>query len=320
MYPPIRLFTPDDYVMLNKLSNTLYPDYAITVDETRFLDQHVGADGSHQRWVMEDNESLIATCEYSQFLEGGRAGEFGGNVMVHPAFQRRGIGTHMVHHLLTALQSLNAVSLRNRVREDMLAGRRFLEKQGFSETKRSWESLIDAQHFSRACFASVEAAVRAQGIEITIAPTLTDDPERDQKLYALYCELSQDVPGLARGKLMSYYAFMDYVLNGSLSLPDAFFVALHNGEYIGMSFLQASRQDDTLYTGLTGVKRAYRRHGIALVLKLHAIAYAQAHNHQQIRTWNDTTNMAILSVNERLGFVKQLAWITYMKQFQFPQC
>ena len=315
MYPPIRLFTPDDYVMYNKLSNTLYPDYAITVDETRFLDQHLGAEGTHRRWVMENNGSIIATCEYSQFLEGGQAGEFGVNVMVHPDLQHQGIGTSMSNYLLAALQARNAVSVRNRVREDMLPGIYFLKKQGFCETKRSWESLMDVRHFNRALFAPVEEAVRAQDIEIIAAPVLASDPERDQKLYALYCELSQDMPGTAAGKVMSYYAFMDYVLNGSLSLPDAFFVALHNGKYIGMSFLQASRQDNTLYTGLTGVQRAYRRRSIALVLKLHAITYAQAHNHQQIRTWNDTTNIAILSVNERLGFVKQLAWIYFVKRF-----
>lgn len=315
MYLPIRLFTADDYVMLNTLSNTLYPDYAITVDETRFLDQHLGADGTHQRWVMEDNGRIIATSEYSQFLAGGQSRAFGVNVMVHPDFQQQGIGTCMYEHLLAALRLLDPVALKNRVREDMLPGLRFMEKQGFCETKRSWESLINVQHFSRARFAPVEAAVRAQGIEIATAHALMDDPARDQKLYALYCDLSRDVPGISAEKVMSYYAFMDYVMNGALALPDAFFVALYNGEYIGLSFLQASRQDDTMYTGLTGVQRAYRRRSIALVLKLHAITYAQTHNHRRIRTWNDTTNMAMLSVNERLGFVKQLAWISYLKQF-----
>ena len=135
MYPPIRLFTPDDYVMLNKLSNTLYPDYAITVDETRFLDQHLGADGTHQRWVMEDNGRIIASCEYSQSLEGSQSRAFGVNVMVHPDFQRQGIGTRMADHLFAALQPLEPVSLKNRVREDMLPGLRFMEKQGFCETK-----------------------------------------------------------------------------------------------------------------------------------------------------------------------------------------
>ena len=311
----IRLFTPDDYPMLNKLSNTLYPDYAITVDETRFLDQQHGPENSHRRWVLDDNRSIVATCEYSQFLEGNQPQEFGGNVMVHPDYRRQGIGTRMYDHLLTALQPLKPRALRNRVREDMLPGLRFLEKHGFCETKRSWESLVDVQQFSRARFASVEEAVRAQGIEITTVPALADDPERDQQLYALYRELSNEVPGIAGRQLMNYDTFADYVLNGTFSLPDAFFVALHNGEYIGMSFLQASQQNDTLYTGLTGVKRAYRRRSIALVLKLHAIVYAQTHNHRQIRTWNDTTNTPILSVNKRLGFVKQLAWVYFMKQF-----
>lgn len=316
MSPRIRLFTPNDYVLLNRLSNTLYPDYAITVDETRSLDRQFNLGGTHQRWVMEDNDgNIIATCEYSLALEGGKEGDYGVNVMVHPDFQNRGIGTRMCEHLFAVLQSLSAVAAHNRVREDMLPGIHMLKKCGFCETKRSWESLIDVQQFSRACFAPVEAEVRAHGIEITTAPALANDPERDQKLYALYCELSRDVPGLGAGNTMNYYTFMDYVLNGALALPDAFFVALHNGEYIGMSFLQASRQDDILYTGLTGVQRPYRCQSIALVLKLHAISYAQTHHHRQIRTWNDTTNMAMLSINERLGFVRQLAWIYYAKQF-----
>ena len=235
--------------------------------------------------------------------------------MVHPDYQQQGIGTRMYDHLFTALQPLDPIALRNRVREDMLPGLRFLEKQGFCEIKRSWESLIEVQQFSRACFLPVEEAVKAQGIEITTVPALANDAERDQQLYALYCELSNDVPGIAGRQLMSYYAFADYVLNGTLSLPDAFFVALHNGEYIGMSFLQASQQNDILYTGLTGVKRSYRRRNIALVLKLHAIIYAQIHHHQQIRTWNDTTNTPMLAVNSRLGFVKQLAWVYFVKQF-----
>ncbi len=311
----LRLFTPDDYLMFNRLSNSLYSDYAITVDEARFLDQQRGPEGTHRRWVLEDNGSIVASCEYSQFLEGNQPREFGVNIMVHPDYQQQGIGTRMYDHLLTMMQPLNPITLRNRVREDMLPSLRFLEKQGFCEMKRSWESLIDVQQFSRASFLPVEEAVKAQGIEITTIPALAENPERDQQLYALYCELSNDVPGITGRQLMSYYTFADYVLNGTFSLPDAFFIALHNDEYIGMSFLQASQQNDTLYTGLTGVKRTYRLRNIALVLKIHAVVYAQTHHHQQIRTWNDTTNAPMLAVNSRLGFVKQLAWVYFVKRF-----
>ena len=49
-------------------------------------------------------------------------------------------------------------------------------------------------------------------------------------------------------------------------IPEAYFVALDaaTGEYAGMSQLWHSQGSDDLYNGLTGVRRAYRRRGLAL--------------------------------------------------------
>ena len=80
-----------------------------------------------------------------------------------------------------------------------------------------------------------------------------------------------------------------------------------------MSNLWSTPAMNEIYTGFTGVKRSHRRMGIALALKLRGIAYAKAHGHPVIRTNNDSTNKAMLSINERLGFVKQPAWITFIK-------
>lgn len=79
-----------------------------------------------------------------------------------------------------------------------------------------------------------------------------------------------------------------------------------------MLFHRAS--DDHLDTGLTGVRRAWRRKGIALALKLRAIAYARSVGAPVIRTENATTNQAMLAINEALGFAKQPAWITFVKK------
>lgn len=314
MQPPIRLFTSEDYQQYNALSNTLYPDYAITVEETKFLDQHRGPEGGYERWVLEDNHTIIASCEFSQFSRSEPSRGYGVNIMVHPAYQGRGIGTYMCNHLFAALQPLQPIALKNRVREDMLPGLRLLQKCGFVEEKRNWESILTVANFRRADFAAIEQVVRAQDIEIVPVTALEDDEQRDEQLYALYCELSRDIPGGEQSTLMSYYAFMNYAMHGALALPDAFFLALHHGDYIGMSFLQASQGDSALYTGLTGVKRAYRRGGIALALKVHAAVYAQSHSYTHIRTWNDSTNLSMLTVNERLGFVKQQAWVHFVKR------
>ena len=104
------------------------------------------------------------------------------------------------------------------------------------------------------------------------------------------------------------------VLENPNLLPDAWFIALDGDRYVGESTLLKSRADpNVLYTGATGILREYRRRGIALALKLRAIRYAKSVSCPQIRTWNETNNRAMLSINEALGFVKQPAWISFAK-------
>jgi mycothiol synthase len=70
-----------------------------------------------------------------------------------------------------------------------------------------------------------------------------------------------------------------------------------------------------LNTGLTATRRDFRRMGIALALKLRAIAYAQDKGYREVRTGNESNNRPMLSINEALGFVKQPVWITMVKTF-----
>ena len=50
-----------------------------------------------------------------------------------------------------------------------------------------------------------------------------------------------------------------------------------------------------------------------MALKLHVIKYAQERGYTLIKTRNDTENLPILTLNEKLGFVRQPAWIEYEK-------
>jgi mycothiol synthase len=64
---------------------------------------------------------------------------------------------------------------------------------------------------------------------------------------------------------------------------------------------------------LTGVGRPYRRQGIALALKLQGIIYAKEHAYPTITTTVDSSNLASLSINERVGFVKWRTWVVFAK-------
>ena len=62
--------------------------------------------------------------------------------------------------------------------------------------------------------------------------------------------------------------------------------------------------NEVYYNSLTGVHRDYRGKGLALAVKLKAIDYAKQKGAKFIRTHNDSNNMPMLNVNQKLGYEK----------------
>ena len=92
-------------------------------------------------------------------------------------------------------------------------------------------------------------------------------------------------------------------------------VADDGERFVGTSQLGQGTSPEELRTGLTGVRREYRRRGIALALKVHALAFARSRGYQRVLTENESNNRGILAINERLGFVKNPVWVHYLKAF-----
>jgi len=74
-------------------------------------------------------------------------------------------------------------------------------------------------------------------------------------------------------------------------------------------------EPDGLRTGLTAVKRAHRRRGIAFALKIRALEFAVAQGFKRVQTDNEANNRGMLAINIELGFVKYPAWVHYVKSF-----
>jgi RimJ/RimL family protein N-acetyltransferase len=160
------------------------------------------------------------------------------------------------------------------------------------------------------------AAVEARGLEIKTLAELESDPDRYAKLYDLWCEVRQDVP-MAHPEERTAVGFQEWLQSwrASPSLrPEAYFVAVEpGGQYVGQSDLYQAPEPGVLRTGLTAVRRAYRGQGVALALKLRAIERASSLGCRRIVTDNASTNLPMLAINARLGFVRQPAWILYRR-------
>jgi len=316
----IRPFSPEDYPVVVEIGNRVFPEYPETVEELRYQDEHRDPKCRFKRYVAEKGGQIVAYAQYGQSAAMYHPQKFEIMIFVAPDHQGHGIGSALYEHLLRELKPFDPITIRSFAREDYQKSVRFLEKRGFKEIMRSWESRLDVQSFDFSPYEGRIERVEAQGIKLLPLSELEGDPRRDRKLYELEREILKDVPFPDRYTPVSFEHFVERTFKNPDFLPEAYFIALDGERYVGTSALWKSQAaPKELYTGLTGVLRGYRRRGIALALKLKGIAYAQSHGYKTIKTWNETGNEAMLSINERLGFVKQPAWITYAKELKEPE-
>ena len=117
-----------------------------------------------------------------------------------------------------------------------------------------------------------------------------------------------DVPPLGVRSPVSMEDFAQRFLDPHDKRLDGSFATVGpGGALIGVSELRNAQDGscETLWIGLTGVRRDWRGKGVALALKLAAMRWARAHGYESLRTGNASDNVPILTLNDRLGFVRE---------------
>ncbi|MDR7538498.1 MAG: GNAT family N-acetyltransferase [Armatimonadota bacterium] len=312
----IRQFDVADYPALVALGNAVYADYPWSEKELRHWDSRYDGVRVHlRRLVAEDLQQwIVGWAEYHHEPHEYHPQKLSIDLGVHPQVQGRGIGARLYDALLQELAALNPLVLWARARETSLRGVRFLERRGFVERRRAWESRLEVARFDPRPFQ--EKAERAvQGLVLTtVAEEREKDPEWLAKLYDLDLEVEADVPRVGEYTPRPFQEQVRHLLKNPGWIPKAHFLVVDGDRYVAQSNLfRSERLPDVLYQGITGTRRAYRGRGLALALKLRTVEYARRGGYREIRTWNDSLNAPMLHINTALGFVRQPAWITFEK-------
>ncbi len=315
----VRPFADDDYAAAVEVTNRTFPDAPSTIAEWRFEDTHWDTTKYlRQRYVAFEYTSgqVLGYGGFWQIPWNFHPHKFSMNIRVHPDARHRGVGTRLWEHMLEVLRTHNAVAVRTMVREDIPEGTQFVQRRGFREVMRVWESRLDVGSCDLTDYQALRDRVAASGVTITtLATERSRDSECLQRLYALHCAIGEDIPSPDRFTPPDYQLFFTYVVESPSALADAHFIAVSGREYVGVSNLAKPELGDWYIQNTTGVARAYRGRGIATALKVQTVAYAQARGIREIRTWNEVRNTGILAINAQLGFVRQPAWVTYLKEF-----
>jgi GNAT superfamily N-acetyltransferase len=201
------------------------------------------------------------------------------------------------------------------IRENMTGSIAFARKRGFNEKMRGWESTIDPAQVNTSEFQRYSIKASQEGIEFsTLEQELREDPECYPKLHELVQTAFRDVPIADTPTDTPYDQWLAFEMKNPNLIPHAYMIAKDGDKYVGTSVVwRLKKEPRSLYQGLTGVLRDYRGKGIAVALKLRVLDFARRNGFDNIRTFNASTNDGMLAINMKLGFKRDLAWITFEK-------
>ena len=312
----VRVFTPADYEAWTRAVNRCYPEYPMSVAELRHQDETFDHDHFFKmRVVAEDAGRIVGGLHVGHRPGRYHPDRYSTDFWVLPDHRRRGLGSALYEEMLGAVRARSAAALTAGAKESMTDGVEFLQKRGWVEVKRDWESRLRVAGFDFRRFARADERVAKEGMRLTTyAAELARDPDAERKAYELTDELRADVPAIDPPTPETVEEWHER--HGSASptfIADAFFVAIdRDGRWLGMSNLERQIEDPTfVWQGLTAVRREARGRGIAMALKLRTVRYAQSMGVDHIKTWNDQRNRPMLRINEAMGFEKQPAWIAF---------
>ncbi len=315
----IRVFQPIDneYEAIFAIEQAVWPENPTTVTEFKHVDATQKPSEFKQRWVVERDGRIVAFAAVGHVTWASDAGRYRMKITVHPDYERQGLGTAVYEHIRNILnqQTPKPLVLESGAYQHKLQSIHFLEKHGFQQVMRWVISTLAVPSFAVNHFTALRQKMADQGIEIRpLTQQKSRDPHWQENLWELDWALTLDEPLPYEPKKFPFDDYVQKFIHEPGVIHEAWFVALADGRYVGMSQLMVNEMDPTrMGTGFTGVVRSHRRRGLATVLKTYAIEYAQNAGIQLIRTGNEESNPMYL-LNRKLGFTDLTASLAFEKR------
>ncbi len=190
----------------------------------------------------------------------------------------------------------------------------FYVAQGFEKGQVNPVSALDITDFSFEAYEPRVKAVQGLGYTLMPVPEFASHFPNDwiRRLYDFDMELSKDVPMPEPFEGIPFETFEKMTLSEATTL-EAYWIALKDGVVAGQTQINPNMADPTMAgTGLTGVRRQFRRKGLATALKATAIQWAHDAGIRMIFTDNEENN-PMYQLNLDLGYRRVRDMISYSR-------
>ena len=267
--------------------NAITPDEPTSVEEQA---SRLARDPRRLYLLAEDGDDVVG-CGYAGPADSPGRGFVAPRVL--PEERRRGAGTVVLGALLAHVRELGFATASSHVDGNDPGSLAFADRHGFEEVDRQVEQ------------------VKAVGDELPVtAPegvtfvTIGERPELLRGAHELAVEGYADM-AVSTPVTIS----LEDWLAEEATVPDGSFVALADGDIVAYTGL-CRDPAGTVEDGLTVVRRAWRRRGLAEALKRAKLAWAAANGIEEIVTWTQSGNEAMRTLNQRLGYAYRSVSIT----------
>ena len=310
----LRPFSDRDYSGIVEMKNIIYPDHPFSVESLRHSDRTREKKIKYKCWVWKKNKKICVFAVHTQYTESYHPHRFAIDICVHPELQGHGYGAACYDHLMEKLEPFDPIKIMSEVHEPHERGIRFLKDRGFVQTHKDRESSLDLKLYDPGQHQDELDRVLRQNFRImTLTEFRQEDDKADYKVWELERDVGPDIPWTDPFTMPEYNTYKKHTLLHPKFNPDSWFLVLDGARIAGMNNLWKSEIKIGINTGLTGVRREYRRKGIASALKHTSLVWSKNQGYEWIRTDNGSTNTGMLSINLRAGFKFMPGWLVLEK-------
>lgn len=305
--------TDHDLEVYASLSAKLRPDMAKTATEIREEDEAMPTGAYKKRWIAYENEEpvcgLVAVQMYWAADKNAFVFRINPTKIISPDLSKE-----ILQFAESEISTKSATSINTWtpiIQPDWI---KVLEQSGFKFDQANPESALKLTDLDTTPFQTHVEEVRQKFTIISLDQFLAQNPEDGWARYHEFdTEVSRDIPSpyVFEGEPLENFVAMTSVNRDSFPTIQ---LALDNETIAGTSMLFRNKVFAEYYwTGLTAVRKQYRRQGIAKALKVINFELARASGATMITCDNEENN-PMLQLNYQLGFKELWIWNSYSKK------
>jgi GNAT superfamily N-acetyltransferase len=278
----IRVQTKEHLQRKADLTNTLYDNHVYTAEQslheasqctttenqsedalevvnsnapTSFLDQLVYLD-----------TRAVAYIECSEF----ESGRFWLDILVHPDFQRQGIGSRLMFEGLNHIQKFSGTHVEAQIRSDWTAHDNFYAKHGFERSTAWVKWWLKPENFAH------QSKIQVKNL------TELEQPIDNTALLELINELRFAANQSEPSKIYTLEMLNRDIFGAMWFKPESFWVVFDQQNLVAASWIAGFKNDPTLFLEFLGVREPTRSKGIGSAFVAKMVEVCQQHNFEGI--------------------------------------